>query len=76
MQAMTLLGCLQSVESDTGRIVDDFSLVKPMGWKPNYKGMLHALALLSVLSKKIWMRRADKKTSSCMSAMPCILACC
>lgn len=34
---------MQSVESDTGRIIDEFSLVKPVGWKPNYKGRLNQL---------------------------------
>ena len=33
-----ILVVVQSVSSPTGEIMDEFSLVKPQGWTPNYKG--------------------------------------
>ena len=34
-------GCslLQEVSSLTGNVIDEFTLTKPAGWKPNYPGM-------------------------------------
>ena len=36
-----ITGNLQAVSSDTGNLLDDFTLVKPANYTPNYKGRAH-----------------------------------
>ena len=34
---------MQAVSSDTGKLIDDFTLVKPANWTPNVKARSHII---------------------------------